>query len=532
MTIPDSESLTPLLRSNDAPQPPQTALVHEVLRHKNAELCGLGAGMSALQSALHALESKRALLAVDIHRFSGILSPLRRLPPELVEEIFLYFVPAMHFDALGNTRRVVLPWTLAHVCRAWRTVALSLRPLWCWLDLSSPRDCPPKCSPPRRVLGDAEEDDEEEELTKLPLDDNLENEEGHEIETALDFIETCLQRSGEHPLSIQLPTHSHSALPLLDALSKDCERWKEIVLLTPLRPMLDWSRLSRLQGRLQHLRKIVFARSLPPNFQFSCAPNLTELTLVRIQLPLGSDLPIPWSQLTEYCEIRCIWHRSQQRWQAYRQLQNVRVFRLVMDSPYYEAFRFCTLPRLRVVSIISDRYVIRLFDAPALEAASIHGRITVNRPSDYFLGVSPRLKNLRLNIPLTDPLDVLELFPDLTELAFDGCEVVSDTLLTSLTRHYRAPLVPKLEVLRISNAACRHLDCKLLTLERILRARFEPEHPATGGTAPLRRFEFRGPIVDKWVAASLTRLREETQWDMKVGDECEVLEWDDLYLPK
>ncbi|KAJ7260930.1 hypothetical protein B0H12DRAFT_962754, partial [Mycena haematopus] len=66
-----------------------------------------------------------------------ILSPIRRVPPEIVAEIFLYFAPSIIHpsDFLPDIRRthpthVWLPWKLGHICYQWRTTALSLRPLW------------------------------------------------------------------------------------------------------------------------------------------------------------------------------------------------------------------------------------------------------------------------------------------------------------------------------------------------------------------------------------------------------------------
>lgn len=65
--------------------------------------------------------------SVDLcHR---ILSPLRRLPPEILEEIFL----TCKDDALGmphTTLRKQLPSVLSQVCQLWRQVAINLPRLW------------------------------------------------------------------------------------------------------------------------------------------------------------------------------------------------------------------------------------------------------------------------------------------------------------------------------------------------------------------------------------------------------------------
>ncbi|KAJ7468674.1 hypothetical protein FB451DRAFT_962664, partial [Mycena latifolia] len=90
------------------------------------------AEISALQSRLQTLQSKRADLASEMDRFNSILAPIRQLPPEIIGEIFLYFTPSLHSDyqLTSSTQRVELPWKLGHICRLWRTIACSLGQLW------------------------------------------------------------------------------------------------------------------------------------------------------------------------------------------------------------------------------------------------------------------------------------------------------------------------------------------------------------------------------------------------------------------
>ncbi|KAJ6476243.1 hypothetical protein C8R45DRAFT_1216943, partial [Mycena sanguinolenta] len=72
-------------------------------------------------------------------QYTNILAPIRQLPSEIIGEIFLYFTPVMHpYTDLRLPRRVGLPWKLAHICRRWRSISLSLSQLWAVLDLASP----------------------------------------------------------------------------------------------------------------------------------------------------------------------------------------------------------------------------------------------------------------------------------------------------------------------------------------------------------------------------------------------------------
>ncbi|KAJ7079595.1 hypothetical protein B0H15DRAFT_787942, partial [Mycena belliarum] len=119
------DALVPLLRSNYAPGPAETALVHETLQTKAAELSALDAEISALQSKLLRTQSSRVHLAWEMSLYNSFLAPVRWLPPEIIREIFLYFAPSMNTNYL-----VELPWKLGHICRLWRTVALSIGQLW------------------------------------------------------------------------------------------------------------------------------------------------------------------------------------------------------------------------------------------------------------------------------------------------------------------------------------------------------------------------------------------------------------------
>jgi len=60
---------------------------------------------------------------IQIHR--AILSPLRRFPPELLEEIFRH-CQEEHEDLYLNSP----PWHLLHICQLWRQVALGMSSLW------------------------------------------------------------------------------------------------------------------------------------------------------------------------------------------------------------------------------------------------------------------------------------------------------------------------------------------------------------------------------------------------------------------
>ncbi|KAJ7940219.1 hypothetical protein B0H13DRAFT_1574363, partial [Mycena leptocephala] len=78
------------------------------------------------------LVEEEYMLLAEMKQFKAIISPIRRLPPEIIGEIFRYFAPALssHHHSWGMKMRAEIPWHLGQVCRYWRNVAFSMRSLW------------------------------------------------------------------------------------------------------------------------------------------------------------------------------------------------------------------------------------------------------------------------------------------------------------------------------------------------------------------------------------------------------------------
>ncbi|KAJ6601628.1 hypothetical protein B0H10DRAFT_1635884, partial [Mycena sp. CBHHK59/15] len=96
--------------------------VNEILSNRKTALSELATEISELEWKLDALRSKHTEQVSEIARYTQVLSPVRRLPPEIIGEIFLYFTPKLW--------KPELPWKLGHICRRWRMIALSLHQLW------------------------------------------------------------------------------------------------------------------------------------------------------------------------------------------------------------------------------------------------------------------------------------------------------------------------------------------------------------------------------------------------------------------
>ncbi|KAJ7483399.1 hypothetical protein FB451DRAFT_1234485 [Mycena latifolia] len=90
-----------------------------------------------LRDRLQRLEQLRAMLSSLRAQNTSILSPLRRMPPEVLGEIFSWTLPSIDdvlergFDVIGNS-----PWVLGHISSHWRAVALSIPSLWSFVAIN------------------------------------------------------------------------------------------------------------------------------------------------------------------------------------------------------------------------------------------------------------------------------------------------------------------------------------------------------------------------------------------------------------
>ncbi|KAF5310383.1 hypothetical protein D9611_012080 [Ephemerocybe angulata] len=108
-----------LLNSNNVPNSSQAASVKQTID-------GLSKTIFKLQSQLGALEGER-------HQLRAILSPVRRMPMEILGEIFALVLP----DVLDPDGREMLR-DLGRVCKSWQNASLLAHHLWSGLQLIRP----------------------------------------------------------------------------------------------------------------------------------------------------------------------------------------------------------------------------------------------------------------------------------------------------------------------------------------------------------------------------------------------------------
>ncbi|KAJ6485531.1 hypothetical protein C8R45DRAFT_275401 [Mycena sanguinolenta] len=236
-----------LLNSNEPPDVSESVFIQSVISQTDERLARLEDEKLRLEKMLKHLDSgpwtcscltcpsesqlkdKLDLIAMDRLSLSNyrtknkaILSPLRRMPPELLGEIFSW---TCEFSSRGTLSRgkfdVLVPWVLTWVSSRWRAVALSSPSLWSLVVLDFSSEAQKSSSPPY----------------------------------LLPFVEAQIRRSQK--LSIHFyashETDSRPQIQLLELLSLHASRWEElsIGIISELIPLL-----TTLRDRLVSLKRL------------------------------------------------------------------------------------------------------------------------------------------------------------------------------------------------------------------------------------------------------------------------------------
>ncbi|KAJ7656537.1 hypothetical protein DFH06DRAFT_991785, partial [Mycena polygramma] len=114
-----------ILDTNDPPAEFHLASIREFVSRGSARRTLLDTRIAPLKSELEKLQQERDALDVEIRKHEGALSPLRRLPTEILCLVFIF---AMPYNDLLSVKDG--PWVLSAVCSRWRTILLSQPSFW------------------------------------------------------------------------------------------------------------------------------------------------------------------------------------------------------------------------------------------------------------------------------------------------------------------------------------------------------------------------------------------------------------------
>ncbi|KDR69749.1 hypothetical protein GALMADRAFT_230433 [Galerina marginata CBS 339.88] len=265
-----------LLRSNIPPTEQETTLIREAISMAEAEELRLEEELHKQGHRQHDLTVyKLERASTFIREQKAVLSLIRKIPPEILQDIFIYTVsPTSGGHDYGWLYANDLPWGLSQVSNLWRTTALSMSVLWSRI--------------PTINLG--------EEYTKR--------------ERYQEFLNEILRRSHTIPIEVHLygPLFfSDDTHPAIDILLPHSSRWRKCKLEMQCASLVA---LEGIKGHLDSLQVLLIRSYDSRSFMdsdvvvsaFKDAPHLRS---VRLSGTYASYFALPLLQLTDYTEEDC-----------------------------------------------------------------------------------------------------------------------------------------------------------------------------------------------------------------------------------
>ncbi|KAJ7160142.1 hypothetical protein C8R46DRAFT_363679 [Mycena filopes] len=433
------------LATNYAPSDSEIQEINSFLKGPLAELAVLEAQIEETQAVLDRLSAQREALTGEINAHRALLSPMRHLPQEILQEIFIACLPTTH-NALMHPDYA--PLLLGLVCRHWRSVAHSTPRLWSSLHIASLSDV----NEPERPMA-----------ALMPLTSALAG-----------VIDAWLERSRTCPLSISFGNPSQFTSPsdssLLSELQKAAHRIRHLDLFSPSDIFEEVSWLNANAG--EGLTPEVVLISTPlihiddPEL-WATVKLLRSPNIRRVLLQIGADaltLPLPWPQLTDLalsCYVRAVGNGAHGGLDYTGALEVLRrcpnlvrcQLEITAETPFAPPSSAITLPHLKAF-ILSFSYgglkelapVMQCLVLPVICYLSVGEAIfdsVFNSPvadtAGFTVGIPPNL------FPQAEVLHFLEILPRISHLYLtppNTTKYYNFTVDTRLDDDFLAALTP------------------------------------------------------------------------------------------
>ncbi|KAJ7312370.1 hypothetical protein DFH08DRAFT_943576 [Mycena albidolilacea] len=264
--------LRDVLETNHSPVESQIPILQDFLSNGRARMLALNAKIALLRSSLDELLEEEDKLRVDIRKHEGGLSPLRRIPIEILSHIFTFTLPP---HRLSYQRHDFAQWDVSAVCTRWRAIVISQPCFWTFIRYNP----------------------------------------GLEVSHSPAQFEIHLRRSGQLPLDIEFsvepwdfvddeekmfPEDKH----VLQIVCAHAGRW-ETVSFTGPDTLLERLRCS-VRDQLTHLRRLTLEIAYPDDDEdlpldiFLDAPMLHTVSINRQTWSCPLAMVLPWTQLARY----------------------------------------------------------------------------------------------------------------------------------------------------------------------------------------------------------------------------------------
>ena len=288
-----------LLRNNDIPSESTIREVKESLKAPLIELQEIEIEIQRLYELVETTKIKRKTIQKRIDDLNIILSPVRRLPPDVLHEIFFHCLPTHRNPIMSSSESPVL---LTQICSSWRAIALSSPRIWSKIHIPLPGD-------PSWIPGSGQTSDENKLSRRYLRIAGI-------LQLRCDAVRRWLSRSGTCPLSISIYYPSPDSgrqntkvdelyHEMFNILLSFADRWSDVDLDMPddIRSQLQVNTQPTTFSSLKSLKLNGDFHSNPesPPIGLLAAPSLCSITIRGIQMTydMTRKLVQPvWNRLT------------------------------------------------------------------------------------------------------------------------------------------------------------------------------------------------------------------------------------------
>jgi hypothetical protein len=290
-----------LLQHNDPPSASTILEVTKSLRGLLNELQEVEAELQRLGELMETMKTRRQSIQKIIDDHNIILSPARRLPPDVLHEIFFHCLPILHNPVMKYSESPLL---LTRICSSWRAVALSSPRIWSKVYISLPGD--PRFSSGYGIITD-----------EITLSKRRERFAGV-MRLRCDAIRRWLSRSGTCPLSLSVTYPGHYsaiqeskddelAQEMFSILLSFADRWRDVDLSMPedvydkLQGNINPSTFSSLKSlKITLYQMSHWDNTQPTPIRLLAAPGLRRIAISGIQTLHMTENPVQpiWNHIT------------------------------------------------------------------------------------------------------------------------------------------------------------------------------------------------------------------------------------------
>ncbi|KAF7347142.1 hypothetical protein MVEN_01468600 [Mycena venus] len=425
-----------LLTTNDPPSDLEVAQVQGILDTLHDHVSDLDASINDVGEILAKLRSRRKNTVDEIHRGRAILSVIRRLPGDVLGEIFSYTTPD------ESHRRVIdrSPWVLGRVCSQWRAISVSLSTLWSDVDSSLPLpvlmsqlERSKGCGLTIRLIYSETE-------ALDPLIDCSTHWETVDIEMGVNMLPLLDRVYGKVPMLRHLKCRDSTGVGSCTSF-QIAPNLSTVIINGKAMLRLPWMQLTRLRQRVPSIDDLT---------QLGSARNLVELSLtntVSLSLSLARARELPEAVILELPLLRVLYIEDGEflNFLLLPALENIYISKRPSSLAAFIDRSMC---RLRKFTIIDPDVstVIRVLDC-ASTVIELRLQLTTKHPGPF---VS------YLTVPSSFNADSRPPCPELRSLS----------LCTNVLDDHQSSQVVRMVESRLHSSACSSLSiCRILDLE-------------------------------------------------------------------